>query len=194
MKKAKILAITGAVRDGAYTNKLAYMSKRYFVQHDVEYTIFDISQAQLPMYDEKEESLKNTNVQKLFMLVRAADGIVLISPEYHGSMSGALKNVLDWLNYLEDEDFLQGKVVGLMGGGGSFGSSGAMIQMMMSVRALHGWLMPDVLVNIPKISRAFSENSEFKEEIYDKRLKHFASNLVKYANLFKSNKEVFRLK
>lgn len=189
--KIKILAITGAVREDSQTTKLTQISKKYFESKDVEYTMFDLRKHQLPMYDAKE-SLNNSNVQRLLKLAKEADGLVFISPEYHGSMSGALKNAIDWLDYLEDIDFLHGKVVGIMGGGGSFGNSGATIQLMMATRALHAWLMPDVIMNVPKIRKALGD-SDLLDEIYKARLSKFASSLIKYTKMFKQNREVFNM-
>lgn len=189
MNKIKILAISGAVREDSQTSKLAQISKKYFRARDVEFTVFDLRENPLPMYDAKV-SLNNSNVQLLLTLAKAADGLVFISPEYHGSMSGALKNALDWLDYLEDIDFLHGKVVGIMGGGGSFGNSGATVQIMMALRALHAWLMPDVIMNVPKIRQALG-NDDLIEEMYKTRMTKFANNLIKYTKMFKENREVF---
>jgi NAD(P)H-dependent FMN reductase len=189
--KIKILAITGAVRTDSQTTKLAQISKKYFKADDVEFTVFDLRKSPLPMYDAKE-SLNNSNVQLLLTLTKDADGLVFISPEYHGSMSGALKNALDWMYFLEDIDFLHGKVVGIMGGGGSFGNSGATVQLMMATRALHAWLMPDVIVNVPKIRKALGED-DLVDELYKTRMTKFAHNLIKYTKMFKENREVFSL-
>lgn len=187
--KLKILAITGAVREDSQTTKLAQISKKYFRDGAVEYMVFDLRENPLPIYDAKV-SLNNSNVQLLLTLTKEADGLVFISPEYHGSMSGALKNALDWLDYLEDIDFLHGKVVGIMGGGGSFGNSGATIQIMMATRALHAWLMPDVIMNVPKIRQALGDD-DLLDENYKTRMSNFANNLIKYTKVFKENREVF---
>jgi NAD(P)H-dependent FMN reductase len=187
--KINILAIAGAVREDSQTAKLAQVSKKYFRKEDVGYMVFDLRENPLPMYDAKE-SIKNSNVQRLLTLAKEADGLVFISPEYHGSMSGALKNAIDWLDYLEDIDFLHGKVVGIMGGGGSFGNSGATAQLMMATRALHAWLMPDVIINVPKIRKALGDD-DLLDENYKTRMTKFANNLIKYTKMFKQNREVF---
>lgn len=189
MNKIKILAIAGAVREESRTRKLAQISKKYFTDENVEYKIFDLCENPLPMYDAKI-SLNNSNVQLLLTLTKEADGLVFISPEYHGSMSGALKNALDWMDFLEDIDFLHGKVVGIMGGGGSFGNSGATVQIMMAARALHAWLMPDVIVNVPKIRKALGDD-DLLDELYKTRMTKFANNLTKYTKMFKENREIF---
>lgn len=190
--KIKILAISGAVREKSKTAKLSKISKKYFDQPNVEYMLFDLQKNPLPIFDQTEKNLKSENVQLLLKLAREADGYVLISPEYHGSMSGAIKNALDWMDYLENIDYFHGKVVGIMGGGGSLGNSGATIQLMMAIRAMHGWLMPDVVMNVQKIGSALSED-DLIEENYKLRMGAFARSLINYTKMFKQNMEVFNM-
>ena len=188
--KIKILAISGAVREKSKTAKLSKISRKYFDQPNVEYILFDLQKNPLPIFDQTEKNLKSENVQLLLRHARKADGYVLISPEYHGSMSGAIKNALDWMDYLDDIDYFNRKVVGIMGGGGSLGNSGATIQLMMAIRAMHGWLMPDVVMNVQKIGTALSED-DLVEESYKLRMGAFARNLVNYTKMFKGNRDVF---
>ena len=188
--KIKILAISGAVREKSKTAKLSKISNKYFNYPSVEYILFDLQEKPLPIFDQKEENLQSANVQLLLKLARQADGYVLISPEYHGSMSGAMKNALDWMDYLEDVDYFHGKVVGIMGGGGSFGNSGATIQLMMAIRAMHGWLMPDVVMNVQKIGNAL-EGDDFIDESYKSRMRNFSRKLINYTTMFKQNRESF---
>lgn len=188
--KIKILAISGGVREKSKTAKLSRISKKYFDQPNVEYKVFDLQKNPVPIFDQTEKNLRSGNVQLLLKLARRADGYVLISPEYHGSMSGAIKNALDWMDYLEDIDYFNGKVVGIMGGGGSLGNSGATIQLMMAIRALHGWLMPDVVMNVQKIGSALGDD-DLIEESYKLRMGAFVRSLITYTKMFKGNRNVF---
>lgn len=188
--KIKILAISGGVREKSRTARLSRISKKYFDQPNVQYSLFDLQKNPLPIFDQAEKHLQSKNVQLLLKLARESDGYVLISPEYHGSMSGAIKNSLDWMDYLEDIDYFHGKVVGIMGGGGLLGNSGATIQLMMAIRAMHGWLMPDVVMNVQKIGGALGED-DFMEESYKLRMGAFSRKLINYTKMFKENREVF---
>jgi FMN reductase len=75
--------------------------------------------------------------------VRAADAYLICSPTYHGTVSGAVKNVLDALNLLGDDTppYLGGKVVGLLAlGGGS--ATNVINSLYHAVRALNGLAAP----------------------------------------------------
>jgi FMN reductase len=75
--------------------------------------------------------------------VRRADGIIICSPTYHGTISGAIKNVLDLLIFLgrDTPPYLAGKPVGLMAYGGMT-AMGVLHALTNCVRGLKGISMP----------------------------------------------------
>jgi len=75
--------------------------------------------------------------------VRRADGIIICSPTYHGTISGAIKNVLDLLIFLgkDNPPYLGGKPVGLMAYGGMT-AMGVLHALTNCVRGLKGIAMP----------------------------------------------------
>ena len=62
---------------------------------------------------------EHPKVVELLRAVRRADGLILASPAYHGTMSGALKNALDYLQFLASDDppYLDGRAVGIVSTG-----------------------------------------------------------------------------
>jgi FMN reductase len=79
--------------------------------------------------------------------VRAADGLLLNSPTYHGTISGAMKNTLDLLDFLGSDDppYLNGKPVALLGYGGA-SAMNVINSLYHAVRALGGVVVPTVVV------------------------------------------------
>ncbi len=75
--------------------------------------------------------------------VRRADGIIVCSPTYHGTVSGAIKNVLDLLIFLREDNppYLAGKPVGMMAYGGMT-AMGVLHALTNVVRGLKGISMP----------------------------------------------------
>ena len=55
---------------------------------------------------------------------------------------------------------------------------------------MHGWLMPDVVMNVQKIGNAL-ENDDFIDESYKLRMNAFTNKLITYTKMFKQNREVF---
>ncbi len=186
----KIVGIDGTVRDDGRTRALLKLVGSSIVTQGAEFVMFSQQFESLPTFDERQSTASSPAVQRLFHTIRGADAFVLSSPEYHGSMSGALKNALDWLAFRDESAHLEGRVFGLIGGGGALANSGATIQMMMAVRALHGWLMPDVIVSIPSIKQTISlaEDASIDPKIAN-RVDAFSEKLVRYAREFQQMRE-----
>lgn len=86
-------------------------------------------------------------VTRMVEAVAAADGLLWSSPVYHGGMSGAFKNALDWLELLSTAEpkYLTNKPVGLMSSAGGVQGLQAINSMEFVVRALRGWTVPLVI-------------------------------------------------
>ncbi|HEY0500535.1 MAG TPA: NAD(P)H-dependent oxidoreductase [Kutzneria sp.] len=98
----------------------------------------------LPFYDpavrERPESAR-----RLIELLREADGVVLVSPGYHGSLSGLVKNALDYVQDLSGDPhpFLDGRAVGCVTSAMGWQAAVSTLTALRSiVHALRGWPTP----------------------------------------------------
>ena len=139
---------------------------------DIE--LLDLRELKLPFCDGSHEYVEFPDVQRLKKSIRSAHAVILSTPEYHGSLSGVLKNALDLLD-IEDVD---GKVFGLIAVMGGEMSFNAIETLRTVVRWLHGWTIPEQLT-IKKADHAFDENLELKNEEVVLRLKKMVSSLVR---------------
>jgi NAD(P)H-dependent FMN reductase len=92
--------------------------------------------------------------------LRKADGVVLVSPTYHGTPSGLLKNALDYVNELADEaaPYLDGRPVGCVAvAGGDQGAHSTLAVLRTIGHALRGWPTPLGLA-LSKDGAAVDEN------------------------------------
>lgn len=97
-----------------------------------------------PIYDPQDDEARGAR-RELVEAVRAADGLIIASPGYHGSISGLVKNALDGLEDLRDDvrPYLDGRAVGLIvtaDGAQAGGSTLAALRAI--VHALRGWPTP----------------------------------------------------
>jgi FMN reductase len=122
--------------------------------------VLDIRELALPFYDPAIQNPPES-VQRLCRLVGEADGLVWSSPLYHGTISGAFKNALDWLQLLSGNQppYLTDKVVGLISTAGGVQGLQAVNTMEFVVRALRGWAVPLVLP-IAQAWKAFDETGK----------------------------------
>ncbi len=106
--------------------------------------LFDGASINLPMYA-PESTVRCEGAQQLIAALRRAHGVILSTPCYHGSISGLVKNALD---YTEDmcrdaEPYLDGRAVGLIVCGHGWQSTGVVLSAFRSiVHALRGWPTP----------------------------------------------------
>ncbi|MBW5445073.1 NADPH-dependent FMN reductase [Cohnella sp. CFH 77786] len=126
-----------ARRESASTKVARYIGKRLnALGHNAR--VFDLRETPLPLYDPDEDAVPEP-ARALAQLVAESDAVVLATPEYHGSLSGVLKNALD---YLGAEEF-DGKVVlSVSAAGGAVGVS-SLTHLQTIVRNLHGINCPD---------------------------------------------------
>jgi FMN reductase len=122
--------------------------------------LLDIRELDLPFYSPTIENPPEP-VKRMCKLIGEADGLVWSSPLYHGTISGAFKNALDWLQLLADNKpaYLTDKVVGLISTAGGVQGLQAVNTMEFVVRALRGWAVPLVLP-IAQAWKAFDQNGK----------------------------------
>jgi FMN reductase len=105
--------------------------------------------------------------------IQSANGLLLSTPEYHGTLSGVLKNALDLL----EEQHIADKVVGLIAVVGGVYSTNALNAMRLVCRQLHCWVLPDQLV-IPYSEESFNAQGELKDRELEKRLEKLVEHLA----------------
>ena len=111
----KVLGICGSLRQASF-NAMALRAAQKLAPAGMEITIADISK--VPMYnDDVRLAGEPPAVVALKAQVRAADALLIVSPEYNFSVPGVLKNTLDWMSRPPEPPF-DGKVVAIMGASG----------------------------------------------------------------------------
>ena len=120
-----------------------------------------------------EGSWDDKNVKGFQEMAVSADAFVLSSPEYHGTMSGVMKNSLDWLY----SKHTSGKIFGLVSTLGGQSSSNTLNHMRIAARWIHGWVTPEQIA-IPNIKEAFNDDGSLVNNDINGRVKVLASSIV----------------
>jgi FMN reductase len=123
-----------------------------------EIRMLSVRELQLPMFSPQGLSEPPQAAIDLAEAAWHADGLIWSSPLYHGTISGSLKNTLDWLQLLarRDPPFLTDKVVGLISAAGGVQGLQAVNTMEFAVRALRGWAVP-LVVPVAHAYQAFTD-------------------------------------
>lgn len=169
-----VLGVAGSIRQGSYSTRSLKIALEYAKKQGAEVRLLDLNTVVLPLYDPSAPASKE--VELTTEAIAWADAVILASPDYHGSMSGALKNFLDYFY----EEFA-GKVFGYIVASHEKGLT-VMEQMRTAVRQCYGWSMPyGVSINGPQDFTG----DEIRNTRLSNRLRMMARDLVVYGRLLR---------
>ncbi|HEY6344383.1 MAG TPA: NADPH-dependent FMN reductase [Bryobacteraceae bacterium] len=179
-KRIRVAALCGSLRQGSYTKMALRVALDAAAAPFCETDFIDLLQFSLPFADGSHRSLWK-EAESLGERLANADGVIIGTPEYHGSVSGALKNALDLTGFAEWE----GKMIGLVGvSGGSMGAHNALNTLRDIGRSLHAWVIPQQ-VSIPEAHKQFDAAGNLRDARLGQRLREVGGQVARFAYLHK---------
>lgn len=169
----KIVGIGGSLRAESYSQRALILAAERVKALGAEVEVLDLRAMNLPFCDGGDDYTAYPDVARLRETVKAADGLILATPEYHGSVSGVLKNALDLMSF----DELSNKVTGLISVLGGQSNSNALNDLRVIMRWVHGWVIPEQ-VAIGQAWKAFDAEGNLTDDKLAERLDGFAKSLV----------------
>lgn len=143
-----VLGISGSLRRDSWNTRLVQALGAQLGQDDT-LDLYD-GLRQLPAFDQDLEADPPLAVHALRQAVQEADAVVISTPEYNGSIPGALKNALDWASRPYAENAFRGKPVVVVGAStGQFGAQWAQSELR-KVLGLMGASLVDVELAVAK--------------------------------------------
>jgi NAD(P)H-dependent FMN reductase len=177
----RILGVTGSLRRNSNSTRvLSTLLEIAATKFSGDVQLLDLRETKLPFYSPSTspDDLSNGNIKRITQLVEWADVFILASPDYHGSMSGTMKNFLDYFW----EEFA-GKTFGYLCTSHEKGLT-VMDQMRTAVRQCYGWSMPyGISINS---GEDLNSNGEVVNAQLSKRLNMLARDLVVYGRLIRN--------
>jgi FMN reductase len=170
----KVLGVGSSLRQDASSTVALSIALDFAKKQGAETRLLDLKQTKLPLYDPTEDR-SNTEIKAAKYDVNWSDALILSTPDYHGSMSGAMKNFLDyfWAEFA-------GKTFGYICASHEKGLT-AMDQMRTAVRQCYGWSIP--------YGVSVSDSDDFINGIVtpklESRLNMLARDLVVYGDLLR---------
>ena len=173
-KKLSIIAVSGSIRPNNYTSKALALVLDELKKHpEVDVKLIDPR--------EMTSVLSAGNIQasakKLQSLVAKATGVILSTPEYHGSYSSVIKLIIDNLGY---PSALSGKPVALLGvASGQIGAIKA-LEHLRSVCSHVGAIVLPQVVSVAFVDKIFDEKGHCSDKKVEKRIRSAAAALIEY--------------
>lgn len=188
----RVLAFAGSLRRDSYNKKLARIAAEAARSAGAEVTFLDLVDLPLPIYDgdfEAEHGIP-PNAKRLKTLMKEHQAFLIASPEYNSSISGVLKNAIDWASRAEKSEpaltAFRGKVAGLLAA--SPGQLGG-LRGLVTVRAILGNLQVIVVpeqVALPRANEAFSAEGALVDSKVQSSVEALAARVVHIAGALSS--------
>jgi len=182
----RIVGIAGSLRAASATRMAVRCALLGAEADGAEAQLLDLAAYDLPFLGREREGTAMAAVGRFLGDLRAADGIILGSPEIHGSISGVLKNALD----LTSRELFEGKMLGIIGvAGGRMGASETLSHLRAIGRSLHAWVVP-TQVSIAASDEAFDSRGEPSNVEIAERLQSVGREVAHFAHLHKCENHV----
>jgi len=172
-----IAIISSSVRVGRNSHRVALFFKNYIEENKLATVeIVDLNEYQFPIFDERLKNQPNPAVKTLEFAgkIKAANGVIIVTPEYNGGYPAALKNVVDLLY----EEWHRKPIAISTASDGVFGGSQVITSLQFSLWKIRAWTVP-AMFPVPKVQDAFDEKGiPLDKERVEKRAKTFVSELL----------------
>jgi len=178
----QILAVCGSLNANSTTEMALALALKGAREYGADTKLISLRDYKLVFYGEVDEKDYPPDVFRLRKEIKEADGIIFGTPEYHGSMSGVLKNMLD----LMSQEQLEGKIAGLVGvAGGHTGAINSLNTMRTVGRNMHFWVLPQE-VSIAESAKTFNDDGAVTDPAIEQRLLNIGRQVVKFSSLQRS--------
>ena len=168
----KVLGISSSMRESSFSATGLKITLEKIKDIGVEVEFLDLRTTNLPMFYSSDNDENKTIISKVTDKVKNSDAFILATPDYHGSMSGSMKNFLDY--YWSE---FAGKLFGYICASHEKGLT-AMDQMRTAVRQCYGWSIPyGVSINGEE---DFDENRSIINENLETRINMLARDITVY--------------
>lgn len=174
-RRPHVVGVSGSRRDGSYTRRALEEALSGADAAGGSTALLDLAELDIPVFDPDVGAAGDSEVVRRSL--READAVVLGTPMYHGSYSGALKNALDHCGFEEFED----TTVGLLAVSGGPFPTAALDHLRTVCGSLRAWVLPHRAA-IPRADNAFDEDA-LAEEALRARVRTLGEQAVEYARI-----------
>lgn len=173
--EVKVLAFAGSTREASVNKKLVVEAADMARQKGAEVTVIDLKDYPLPFCDGDIE-LMPQNAIELRQLMIQSDVILIASPDFNGSVSGLLKNTIDWTTRSEkggsSREAYKGKIFSIMSASPSLsGGAKGLVHLRKIIENIGGNVIP-AQVSVPDAYNAFDDsgcliNDKLRAELFE---------------------------
>ena len=166
----RVLVMGASPRKDSLNARLASLAAEVAGRGGAQVELASIAEFELPFYDQDLEAERGIpeRAQDFRQRLKAADALIVASPEYNGSMPGALKNLIDWVSRFRPQPF-NGKQSLLMSASPSMaGGNRGLWALRVPLEHLGARVYPDMF-SLAQAHQAFDQQGRIANELLQKR-------------------------
>ncbi len=175
MKKIGILS--SSIRKDRKSHRVVLFFKNYLEENSLaDAFIIDLKAYNFPVFEERKNYTENPSRQVLEFTneFTSCDGVIIVTPEYNGSIPASLKNVIDLMN----AEWYRKPIAISTVSSGSFGGTQAIMHLEFMLWKLKAWMVP-AYFPVPEVDKNFDESGNAMDAVKtNKRAGIFISELL----------------
>jgi FMN reductase len=182
-KKLLIIGLGGSGNPTGSTERILKHALLAAEAEGADTLYFDGKALDMPMYS--YGGARTDQAKALIDALRRADGIIIASPGYHGTVSGLIKNALDYVEDMAKDErvYFEGRAVGLIAVAAGWQATGSTLATLRSItHALRGWPTP-MAVAVNSAQPVFLDDGSVSDPSITKQLEILASQVVQFARM-----------
>jgi NAD(P)H-dependent FMN reductase len=175
-----IAIISASIRTGRRSHRVALFFSKYINENKLgTVSLLDLNEYQFPIFSERLKSIKDPSPGMLDFAneIVAADGVIIVTPEYNGGYPASLKNVIDLLY----SEWRRKPVAIASVSAGQFGGSQVLTSLAFSLLKIGALVVP-AMYRVPSVQQAYDESGQpTNKEATEAYAKEFIEELLWYA-------------
>jgi chromate reductase len=181
----RVLAVAGSLRQGSL-NRALLRAAQGLSPPDMTIEAFDLIDVPLYNYDVEVQG-DPPGVAAFKQAIRAADGVLFVTPEYNHGVPGVMKNAVDWASRPAKDAALDRKPVGIIGASpGQTGSARGQSQLRQAFEFTNSWCMPQPEILVFRAHEKFDEAGQLIDEGTAKYLGRYLEAFGGWVRRFKA--------
>lgn len=183
-RKPLIVGVGGTLRDGSTSERALRLALKAAAEMGSETEIFAGSAINLPPYDPSNPQ-RTPEARALVEAIRRADGVIVASPGYHGSISGLLKNAIDYTEDLRTDSriYLSERAIGFIVCADGIQAMGSTLNTLRSIaHALRAWPTPFAAI-VNSSTRPFGPDGTCESTEVEQSIRLVAAQVMEFAQM-----------
>ena len=178
----KIIGISGSLRQGSHNTALLDAVAR-ICPENIKFEICNIGN--IPLYNEDlDGDKKPASVRNFIESISSADAVLFSTPEYNYSISGVLKNAIDWASRPAFQSSFRMKPCGILTVSKSpVGGARAQADMKVILSSMLSPVFPAIEFLLPNAHEMFNESGNLTDEQAKRRLERYISGFIEWIEM-----------